>query len=81
MKKEEVTGNSHWFRFQISANSFVNFFYEPCSEVVEMRKLMFLHKFNDFAGYKETLLNFWRLLVMSTVPWLIWCDPDEGQYN
>ena len=26
---------------QISANSFVNFFYEPCSEVVEVQKLMF----------------------------------------
>ena len=31
VKKEAMTGNSvencaHWFRFQISANSFVNFF-------------------------------------------------------
>ena len=40
-------------------NSFVNLFYEPCSEGVKVRKLMFLHKFNDFAGYKETFLNFW----------------------
>ena len=35
VKKEAMTGNSvencaHWFRFQISANSFVNFFYEAC---------------------------------------------------
>ena len=47
--------------FEISANSIVNFslFCESCGEVVEVRKLMFLHKFNDFAGYRETFLNFW----------------------
>ena len=65
--REAMTGNSiedcaHWFRFQISANSFVKFLYEPCSEVVEMRKFMFLHKFNDSTGYKETFLNFWYKL-------------------
>ena len=64
VKKEAMTGNSvencaHWFRFQISANSFVNFFYEACSEVVEVRKLKLLHKFNNIPGYKEMFLNFW----------------------
>ena len=67
VRKLAMTGNSvencaHRFRFQISADLFCHFFYEPCSEVVQMRKLMFLHKFNDFAGYKETFLNFWYKL-------------------
>ena len=50
-----------------------------------MRKLMFSHKFSDFAGYKETFLLFCinQTATISNIDSSVvnLIDPDEGQCN
>ena len=49
-----------WFRFQISAiRLFVCFFTNLVAKWWKCENCFF---FNDFAGYKETIVNFWYKL-------------------